>query len=75
MTQDYTPPPPVEVLPPIESVPAPKKNNNTIWIIVAVVVVLLCCRCLVIAGVFVYNNYDKWVASSNSALPLLYSLL
>jgi len=75
MTQDYTPLPPVEVLPPIESVPAPKKSNTTMWIIIAVVVVLLCCCCLVVAGVAVYNNYDTWFPNTSSALPLLYSLI
>ena len=75
MAQDFTPPPPIETIPPIEAVPAPKKNKTTMWIIIAVVAVLLCCCCLAVAGYFAYQNGDEWFSDLGIVVPILRSLV
>ena len=56
MTQDFgTPvPPPIEEIPPIQTIPQ-KKSNRT-WIIIVIVVVVLCCCCVIVAGGYFYGD-------------------
>ena len=60
------PPPPPEPMP---MQPAQPPRSNNIWLIVGIVLVVLCCCCLLIAaGVYAWNNGDRWLG--NGALFL-----
>ena len=84
MNQDIPPemppvpaPPPYEPGPsPMPAAPVPPTRSTNVWLIVAIVLVVLCCCCAIVAaGVYAWNNGDRWLGTGTLLLNQLTAVL